>query len=243
MSLARLSPPPGLSPLIPPAQASSVMPLSRTSSAASVSSFGTQEEDISMAESFAMASALSRHELMEGISTAADSIFANEAMPYPMIPPFEREDPPRRTRKRFSSAQLMMLEHLFHQTSHPTREQREFLAREANMYVQFRRFYPPNLSCSRVHICTLHRVCVSVTDRPVTSFPLLTITFESELRSVTVWFQNKRQTERKVALQSAVGGVGNLQLASHLGVFSTRRGVPELILRRDRHHIIVKLQH
>lgn len=42
---------------------------------------------------------------------------------------------PRRTRKRFTSTQLMMLEHLYHQTSHPTREQREALAREASMYV------------------------------------------------------------------------------------------------------------
>ncbi|KIP02494.1 hypothetical protein PHLGIDRAFT_50338, partial [Phlebiopsis gigantea 11061_1 CR5-6] len=60
-------------------------------------------------------------------------------------------DAPRRTRKRFTSAQLMMLEYLYHQTSHPTREQREALARDAAI----------------------------------------------ELRSVTVWFQNKRQTERK----------------------------------------------
>ena len=46
-------------------------------------------------------------------------------------------EPPRRTRKRFTSTQLMMLEHLYHQTSHPTREQREALAREAAMYVNF----------------------------------------------------------------------------------------------------------
>ena len=42
---------------------------------------------------------------------------------------------PRRTRKRFTSTQLMMLEHLYHQTSHPTREQREALAKEAAMCV------------------------------------------------------------------------------------------------------------
>jgi hypothetical protein len=41
----------------------------------------------------------------------------------------------RRTRKRFTSTQLMMLEHLYHQTSHPTREQRETLAKEATMCV------------------------------------------------------------------------------------------------------------
>lgn len=242
MSQARLSPPPGLSPLVPPAQAASMMSLSRTSSAASVSSFDTQEEDISMTESFGMASALSRQELMEGIPTAADSMFANEAMVYPMIPPFERDDPPRRTRKRFSSAQLMMLEHLFHQTSHPTREQREFLAREANMCVLFTRFYRLTLFCSRVHIRVFHCVCVSVTDCPVTFFPLLIITFQSELRSVTVWFQNKRQTERKVALQSAAGGVGNSQVVSHLGAFSAFRRGPALIWRHYRHSIIVQLQ-
>ncbi|KDQ62939.1 hypothetical protein JAAARDRAFT_44019 [Jaapia argillacea MUCL 33604] len=63
----------------------------------------------------------------------------------------------KRTRKRFSQVQLMLLEQLFHQTSHPTREQRENVAKEAGM----------------------------------------------EIRSVTIWFQNKRQTERKSALQIA----------------------------------------
>lgn len=43
------------------------------------------------------------------------------------------EDGARRTRKRFNNVQLMYLEHLFHQTSHPTREQREALARESGM--------------------------------------------------------------------------------------------------------------
>ena len=52
-------------------------------------------------------------------------------------------DAPRRTRKRFTSTQLMMLEHLYHQTSHPTREQREALARDAAMCVarHARNFY------------------------------------------------------------------------------------------------------
>ncbi|KZT01166.1 homeobox-domain-containing protein [Laetiporus sulphureus 93-53] len=57
----------------------------------------------------------------------------------------------RRTRKRFTHVQLMMLEHLYHQTSHPTREQRDAVAKQGNM----------------------------------------------ETRSVTIWFQNKRQTERR----------------------------------------------
>ena len=42
-------------------------------------------------------------------------------------------DTVKRTRKRFTSAQLMMLEHLYGQASHPTREQREAVAREAHM--------------------------------------------------------------------------------------------------------------
>lgn len=45
------------------------------------------------------------------------------------------DDAARRTRKRFTSVQLMMLEQLFHQTSHPTREEREAVAQAAGMYV------------------------------------------------------------------------------------------------------------
>ncbi|THH30639.1 hypothetical protein EUX98_g3566 [Antrodiella citrinella] len=60
----------------------------------------------------------------------------------------------KRTRKRFTNAQIIALEQVFHQTSHPTREQREAVAVETGL----------------------------------------------ELRSVTIWFQNKRQTERKIAL-------------------------------------------
>ncbi|KAJ7220499.1 homeodomain transcription factor [Mycena pura] len=60
----------------------------------------------------------------------------------------------RRTRKRFTNPQLMMLEQLYHENSHPSREQREMVAKSANM----------------------------------------------EVKSVTIWFQNKRQTERKTTL-------------------------------------------
>ncbi|KAH9897623.1 hypothetical protein C8Q73DRAFT_833782 [Cubamyces lactineus] len=63
---------------------------------------------------------------------------------------------PKRTRKRFTSLQLMMLEHLYHKVSHPTREQREQLAKDAEI---------------------------------------------SDVRSVTVWFQNKRQTDRRLHRQ------------------------------------------
>jgi len=45
------------------------------------------------------------------------------------------DDAARRTRKRFSTVQLMLLEQLFHRTSHPTREEREALANAAGMYV------------------------------------------------------------------------------------------------------------
>ena len=41
----------------------------------------------------------------------------------------------KRTRKRFTGSQLTVLEHLFHRTSHPSREERESLARELNLYV------------------------------------------------------------------------------------------------------------
>ncbi|KAH9486115.1 Homeobox protein ANF-1 [Psilocybe cubensis] len=59
----------------------------------------------------------------------------------------------RRTRKRFTNTQLTMLENLFHLNSHPSREDREAVARDGGM----------------------------------------------ETKSVTIWFQNKRQTERKTA--------------------------------------------
>jgi hypothetical protein len=42
----------------------------------------------------------------------------------------------KRSRKRFTGTQLTMLEHLFHRTSHPSREERESLARELDLYVR-----------------------------------------------------------------------------------------------------------
>ena len=39
----------------------------------------------------------------------------------------------KRTRKRFTSVQLIMLEHLYRKASHPTREQREEVAKQADM--------------------------------------------------------------------------------------------------------------
>ncbi|KAG6874358.1 hypothetical protein C0995_015094 [Termitomyces sp. Mi166 len=60
----------------------------------------------------------------------------------------------RRTRKRFTNEQLTMLEDLFHKNSHPSREERESVAKLGEM----------------------------------------------ETKSVTIWFQNKRQMERRLAL-------------------------------------------
>ncbi|KDQ31497.1 hypothetical protein PLEOSDRAFT_1075550 [Pleurotus ostreatus PC15] len=62
----------------------------------------------------------------------------------------------RRTRRRFNNAQLTILEQLYHQNSHPTRLERDAVAKAGGM----------------------------------------------ESRSVTIWFQNKRQTERRVALHN-----------------------------------------
>jgi hypothetical protein len=40
----------------------------------------------------------------------------------------------KRTRKRFTGSQLAMLEQLYHHASHPSREQRESLAQELDLY-------------------------------------------------------------------------------------------------------------
>ncbi|KAM5539934.1 hypothetical protein V8D89_006437 [Ganoderma adspersum] len=79
-------------------------------------------------------------------SSSANSVFSVDA---------PAGDAVKRTRKRFTSVQLMVLEHLYGQVSHPSREQREEVAREADI----------------------------------------------DIRSVTVWFQNKRQTDRRISRQ------------------------------------------
>lgn len=76
---------------------------------------------------------------------------------------------PRRTRNRFNSVQLMMLENLYHHNSHPSRQDRDTVAKAGNMYATF-----------------LLGIYLSLTRR-----------FLRETRSVTIWFQNKRQLERK----------------------------------------------
>jgi homeobox domain-containing protein len=43
----------------------------------------------------------------------------------------------KRSRKRFTGTQLTMLEQLFHRTSHPSREERESLAQELDLYGPF----------------------------------------------------------------------------------------------------------
>ncbi|KIM82295.1 hypothetical protein PILCRDRAFT_820678 [Piloderma croceum F 1598] len=69
----------------------------------------------------------------------------------------------RRTRTRFTNEQLVMLEGLYHRSSHPTREERDDLAREAGM----------------------------------------------ETKHITIWFQNKRQMDRRVALSNATNKSSN----------------------------------
>ncbi|KAF8079144.1 homeodomain transcription factor [Lyophyllum atratum] len=82
----------------------------------------------------------------------------------------------RRTRKRFTNDQLTMLENLFHQNSHPSREERDAVAKLGGM----------------------------------------------ETKSVTIWFQNKRQTERKVALNNATnGGRSHSQPSSSIPLTAT----------------------
>ncbi|KAF8515846.1 hypothetical protein BU17DRAFT_93265 [Hysterangium stoloniferum] len=74
----------------------------------------------------------------------------------------------RRTRKRITSSQLRHLEELYQESSHPTREQRDALARRIQM----------------------------------------------ETKSVTIWFQNKRQTDRKVALHNATHSRSSVSAAN-----------------------------
>ncbi|KAL0952041.1 hypothetical protein HGRIS_008683 [Hohenbuehelia grisea] len=85
----------------------------------------------------------------------------------------------RRTRRRFTNPQLAMLERLYRINSHPSRVEREALAKEGGM----------------------------------------------ENRSVTIWFQNKRQTERRVALHNATSY--NHQNSTS-GSSRVRRGSPSL---------------
>ncbi|KAG6817568.1 hypothetical protein H0H87_006945 [Tephrocybe sp. NHM501043] len=75
----------------------------------------------------------------------------------------------RRTRKRFTNDQLTMLENLFHENSHPSREERDEVARLGGM----------------------------------------------EVKSVTIWFQNKRQMERKTALNNTTNDARVHSLPSH----------------------------
>ncbi|KAI0310537.1 hypothetical protein OF83DRAFT_1227976 [Amylostereum chailletii] len=68
----------------------------------------------------------------------------------------DADDAGKRSRKRFANSQVVILEQLYHISSHPTREERELVARDLN----------------------------------------------TESKSVNIWFQNRRQTERR-ALRSA----------------------------------------
>jgi Homeodomain len=77
----------------------------------------------------------------------------------------------KRTRKRFTGSQLSMLEQLFHRTSHPSREEREVLGRELDLYARSFFYARPRALIFR----------------------------SREPKVVTIWFQNRRQNERKAA--------------------------------------------
>ncbi|KAL4246282.1 Homeobox DNA-binding [Abortiporus biennis] len=94
----------------------------------------------------------------------------------------------KRTRKRFTNSQLIMLEQLFHQCSHPSREAREALAKDAGL----------------------------------------------ELRSVTVWFQNKRQTERRSFQALALHNATNTHINDdNDSLHNPRNHDPDSTLRLD----------
>ncbi|KAK0501031.1 homeodomain transcription factor [Armillaria luteobubalina] len=101
----------------------------------------------------------------------------------------------RRTRKRFTSVQLMMLENLFHQTSHPSREQRDGVAKAGAM----------------------------------------------ELKSVTIWFQNKRQMERKGSLNSIPSPCDTTPKPKskpkpYASQLTARPSLDHIASRSERHH-------
>ena len=93
----------------------------------------------------------------------------------------------RRTRKRITAAQLVQLEELYYRSSHPTRDQREALAKHIQMYAppSFSSLFFSRLACTRAE--SLGRetwlelyIC----------FPLIdTNTCCREMKSVTIWFQ------------------------------------------------------
>lgn len=111
---------------------------------------------------------LSRTSSSASISSSDDAGVSNDA-----------QSVSRRTRKRFTNVQLTILEDAFHQNSHPSREERDALAKLGGMFV-------PHF---------VSNVCF---DTNTNIFLRL-----REIKSVTIWFQNKRQTERKVALNNA----------------------------------------
>jgi hypothetical protein len=81
-----------------------------------------------------------------------------------------------------------MLENLFHQNSHPSRDDREAVAKAGGMYV--------------------FHLCVSVACLHIQLTTVVTIVrCYREIKSVTIWFQNKRQTERKSA---AISNTNNM---------------------------------
>ncbi|KAI9512898.1 homeobox-domain-containing protein [Russula earlei] len=98
-----------------------------------------------------MAPTLSRSESSSSLGSSSSS--SDERLSVPRRPTTTA----KRTRKRFTGSQVAMLEQLFHRASHPSREEREALARDLDL----------------------------------------------EPKVVTIWFQNRRQNERRASLNSA----------------------------------------
>ncbi|KAG8754261.1 hypothetical protein FRC14_005242 [Serendipita sp. 396] len=112
----------------------------------------TRTRVIAAVERSSSESSLYTHSGTSYVATDSDASSSSPA-PTSSIPPKQR-----RTRKRITQVQLVSLENLFTQSSHPSQQQREVLARTIRM----------------------------------------------DVKNVTIWFQNRRQAARKLALHEAI---------------------------------------
>ncbi|KAG8819602.1 hypothetical protein FRC17_010381 [Serendipita sp. 399] len=112
----------------------------------------TRTRVIAAVERSSSESSLYTHSGTSYVATDSDASSSSPA-PTPTMAPKQR-----RTRKRITQSQLVALENLFTQSSHPSQQQRELLARTIRM----------------------------------------------EVKNVTIWFQNRRQAARKLALHEAI---------------------------------------
>lgn len=102
---------------------------------------------------------------------------------------------PRRTRKRITPSQLEQLEELYRQSSHPTREQRDALGRRIQMYAYILPFFFWKRSLTTNVIKGNQERYNLVPSKSRLWF------FVEKMAPTLV--QNKRQTDRKVALHKA----------------------------------------